>query len=178
MPGYPNNICGAPAASPSCGAPGAGSASPPTIYFFRPNYQEPMVQQYNLQFEHQLTQTMSFTVGYLGVRGTHLTRTRDINLNPPSPSSISLAGSPATVFNFLAFPSAHPIAGFSRMFHFVLTEPVNVKRCRTSVAAGPYSPVKSFGFAGNVPRPSVLLIARLRTYEADSETSLLSLELR
>src|SRR5438552_6567558 len=67
--------------------------------------------------------------------------------------------------------------GLKRTFHFVLIEPVKVKRCRTSVAAGPYSPVKSFGFAGNVPSPSVLLIARFRTYEADSETSLLSREL-
>lgn len=118
MPGYPNNECGAPAASPSCSAPAGGASSLPTIYAFAPNYQQPMVQQYNLQLEHQVSRTVSFSVGYLGVRGTHLTRTRDINLNTPSPASITLAGSPSTVFNFLAFPSARPIAGFSRIFQF------------------------------------------------------------
>ncbi|HYL11831.1 MAG TPA: carboxypeptidase regulatory-like domain-containing protein [Terriglobales bacterium] len=118
MPAYPNNMCGAPAASPSCAAPAGGSASPPTIYLFKSDYQQPMVQQYNLQFEHQLSNSFAFTIGYLGVRGTHLTRTRDINLNPPSPTSITLAGSPSTVFTYLQFPKTRPIAGFSRIFQF------------------------------------------------------------
>jgi hypothetical protein len=118
MPTYPNNMCGAPVASPSCTAPAGGSASPPTIYVFKSDYQEPMVQQYNLQFEHQLSNSTSFAVGYLGVRGTHLTRTRDINLGAPSPASISLGGSPSTAFSYLRFPNARPIAGFSRIFQF------------------------------------------------------------
>jgi len=118
MAAYPKNMCGAPVASPSCAAPVGGSASAPTIYVFKSDYQEPMVQQYNVQFEHQLSNSASFTLGYLGVRGTHLTRTRDINLNAPSPASISLKGSPSSVFNYLRFPSARPIAGFSRIFRF------------------------------------------------------------
>jgi hypothetical protein len=118
MPGYPNNICGAPTAAPNCAAPVFGASSLPTIYEFKSDYQQPMVQQYNLQAEHQLTNSMSFSVGYIGVRGTHLTRTRDINLNPPVAASITLAGSPTTVFNYLAFPTARPIAGFSRIFQF------------------------------------------------------------
>ncbi len=118
MPTYPNTLCGAPVAAPRCAAPGFGASSPPTIYLFKPNYQQPMVQQFNLQVEHQLANNLSFSLGYMGVRGTHLTRTRDINLNPPSPASISLAGSPGTVFNYLAFSSVRPIAGFSRVFRF------------------------------------------------------------
>ncbi|MGZ4837451.1 MAG: TonB-dependent receptor domain-containing protein [Terriglobales bacterium] len=118
LPSYPNNVCGVPTAAPNCPAPAFGASSLPTIFEFKSDYQQPMVQQYNLQLEHQLTNSMSFTLGYLGVRGTHLTRTRDINLNPPSPASITLAGSPATVFNYLSFPSARPIAGFSRIFQF------------------------------------------------------------
>ncbi|PYY08197.1 MAG: hypothetical protein DMG69_16065 [Acidobacteria bacterium] len=118
MPAYPNNLCGAPVASPSCTAPSGGSASPPTIYVFKSDYQQPMVEQYNFEFEHQLSNSVAFTVGYLGVRGTHLTRTRDINLSPPSPASISLAGSPSAQFNYLQFPKTRPIAGFSRIFQF------------------------------------------------------------
>jgi hypothetical protein len=118
MPAYPNNMCGAPVASPSCAAPAGGSASPPTMYIFKSDYQQPMVQQYNLQFEHQLSNNSSFTLGYLGVRGTHLTRTRDINLSSPSAATISLAGSPSTLFNYLRFPRTRPITGFSRIFQF------------------------------------------------------------
>ncbi len=118
MPSYPNTICGAPTASPNCPAPAFGASALPTIYVFKSDYQQPLVQQYNLQVEHQLSNSMSVSVGYLGVRGTHLTRTRDINLNPPSPATIALSGSPTTTFTYLKFPTARPIAGFSRIFQF------------------------------------------------------------
>lgn len=118
LPTFPANQCGAATAAPSCAPPVGGTSSLPTIYEFASNYQEPMVQQYNLQLEHQISNSMSVTIGYLGVRGTHLTRTRDINLSAPSAASISLAGSPSTLFNYLAYPSARPIAGFSRIFQF------------------------------------------------------------
>jgi len=52
------------------------------------------------------------------VRGTHLTRTRDINLGTPTPASIQLAGDPRTVFTYLNFPATRPIAAFSRIFQF------------------------------------------------------------
>ena len=118
MPSYPNNKCGTPTAAPSCAAPAGGAASPPTIFFFSNNYQQPMVTQYNVQVEHQIGNSMSITLGYLGVRGTHLTRTRDINLGTPTPASITLAGSTGTVFNYQQYPSARPIAAFSRMLQF------------------------------------------------------------
>ena len=116
MPAYPNNICGAPQASPRCTPPGA--PAPTSIYVFKSDYQQPMVQQYNLQLEHQLSNSMSLSVGYIGVRGLHLTRTRDINLSPPGTGSITLAGSPATVFNYPLYSSVRPIAGFTRIFQF------------------------------------------------------------
>ncbi len=118
IPSYPNTICGAPTASPNCSAPAFGASSLPTIYVFKRDYQQPLVQQYNLQLEHQISNSMSVSIGYLGVRGTHLTRTRDINLNPPSPATIALSGSPTTTFSYLKFPSARPIPGFSRIFQF------------------------------------------------------------
>jgi outer membrane receptor protein involved in Fe transport len=119
IPSYPNNVCGAPTASPNCSAPtGVGTISKPSIYVFSPDYQQPMVQQYNLQIERQVTSNLSVSAGYLGVRGTHLTRTRDINLGTPTPASIQLSGDPGTVFTYLNFPATRPITAFSRIFQF------------------------------------------------------------
>src|SRR5713101_1230512 len=56
-------------------------------------------------------------------------------------------------------PDSNTINGLRRTSHFVLTEPPNVMRLCTSVAAGPYSPAKLYGFAGDVLMPSVLLLA-------------------
>src|SRR5437867_12145573 len=49
-------------------------------------------------------------------------------------------------------------------------------RWRTSVDAGPYSPAMLYGFAGNVPRPSVLLMAWFSVYDPVSETFLFARE--
>ena len=121
LPTYPNNICGAPAVAPNCSAPSGGTSSPPTIYAFAPNYQQPMIQQFNLQVERQLAKDVSVTVGYLGVRGSHIQRTRDVNLFGPTPASIQVSGQPSLVYNYLAYSSTRPITGFSRIFQFEST---------------------------------------------------------
>lgn len=118
LPSYPNNICGAPTAAPNCNVPSGGTSGKPTIYVFAHNYQQPMIQQFNLQVERQLAKDLAVTVGYLGVRGSHIQRTRDINLFGPTPASIQVSGSPSTVYNYLAYSSARPIAAFSRIFQF------------------------------------------------------------
>jgi hypothetical protein len=71
LPTYPN-ILGAP----------PGAAAPPDIYVTDPNFKTARTQQFSLQTEIALSRGSSVTVGYLGVNGTHLTRTRDINLFP------------------------------------------------------------------------------------------------
>lgn len=118
LPSYPANQCGAPAASPNCAAPTGGTAAKPTIYAFAPNYQQPLVYQYNLQVEHQLGKDFSVSVGYLGVRGTHLTRTRDINETTPTAASIQVSGDPNQVYNYLAYTQPRPLTSFSRVFQF------------------------------------------------------------
>jgi len=40
---------------------------------------QPVTQQWSLNLERQFGRDYSVTLGYLGVRGEHLTRTRDIN---------------------------------------------------------------------------------------------------
>ena len=73
-------------------------------------------------------------------------------------------------------PDATFSNGLNATFHFVLTDPPKLMRWRTSVAAGPYSPSRLYGFDGKVPTPSVLLRARLSVYEPVSETYLFALE--
>lgn len=72
IPAYPNIL---PA------APGAGLA-PPSIYVMDPRFKSPVTQQWNFQVEQQLGGSYSLTLGYLGVHGYHLARSRDINLYP------------------------------------------------------------------------------------------------
>src|SRR5262249_52342459 len=93
IPQYPNTKCGAPTPSPNCAAPTGGTAGVPSIYVFQPNYHQPNVQQANFGIEYQIMPSMSVQVGYLWVKGTHLTRTRDINLQgPETPTVIGLVG--------------------------------------------------------------------------------------
>ncbi len=71
FPTYPNILS----------APPAGSVRP-DIYVYAPDYVQPQTHQWNFNVEKSLGRDYSITIGYLGVRGVHLTRTRDINLYP------------------------------------------------------------------------------------------------
>jgi outer membrane receptor protein involved in Fe transport len=121
IPAYPNTKCGAPVASPSCAPPTAGTAAPPTILFLQPKYVQPVVQQANLNVEHQITNDVSITVGYQYVKGNHLQRTRDINLGTPVPTAYTIAtGGGGTYLRYAgaAGNPTRPIAGFLQMFQF------------------------------------------------------------
>ena len=54
----------------------------PDIYVFAKDYVQPLTYQWSLNLEHQLGKSYAITLGYLGVRGEHLSRTRDINWQP------------------------------------------------------------------------------------------------
>ncbi|HXB20059.1 MAG TPA: hypothetical protein VNV88_01700, partial [Candidatus Solibacter sp.] len=88
------------------------------IYVFNKNYVQPYVQQFNLGVEHQLARDLSVSVGYLGVRGVHLQRTRDIN-EPLTevPTNITVAGT-GQVLTFNRLTGSRPFAGFGRIFEF------------------------------------------------------------
>jgi hypothetical protein len=125
MPSYPNTICGAPVTAPSCAAPQGGTPSKPSIYVFQPNYQQPMVQQANINFEHELANNLSITVGWLMVKGNHLQRTRDINLGTPVPTPFTIAGTGQTVMvnrypgtGMGANAQIRPIGAFARISQF------------------------------------------------------------
>ncbi|MCL4524603.1 MAG: TonB-dependent receptor [Acidobacteria bacterium] len=118
IPDYPNTICGAPVASPNCAAPGTVTGASPNIFVFAPNYAQPLVQQWSGGFEYEFARDFGVSVSYLGVRGFHLQRTRDINLLPPTPTSIAVGASTAT---YQRFSSTRPVAGFARIAQFEST---------------------------------------------------------
>ena len=81
FPTYPNVLSGPPTLSRT-----------PDIYVFAPNYVQPLTHQWSFNLEHQFGNDYGLTIGYLGVRGEHLTRTRDINLYPEVPLQGTIAG--------------------------------------------------------------------------------------
>src|SRR5206468_5834040 len=110
FPTYPNIL----SASPT----GVGRTI--DIYAFAPDYVQPLTHQWSLNLERQLGNDYALTLGYLGVRGEHLTRTRDINLFPPSPLSATLPdGSTTTILRYAGTgPGLRPLSNFGRVSLF------------------------------------------------------------
>jgi hypothetical protein len=113
FPNYPNSACGlVDAAGTSCPPPPGLSSSPPTIMVAQSDYQQPYIQQWSFGTEYQLDPSVAVSVGYLGVKGTKLTRLRDVNLFAPSPTTVFLNGQPISV---LSYPTARPVLAFGRI---------------------------------------------------------------
>src|SRR5260221_7010247 len=71
-----------------------------------PKYVNPVAHQWSLNLESQVGKNASVTLGYLGVRGEHLSHTRDINLFP----AVATAGThpDGTAGTFFSPPTAAP----------------------------------------------------------------------
>lgn len=126
IPTYPNSLCGAPTPSPSCAAPTGGTASPPIVFGFQKNYKEPDVQQFSLGTEYEINPNTAVSITYLHVKGTHLTRTLDINLEGPEiQQQIGIVGT-STVLTYNQMPQTgavlgspvRPFPNFSRIEEF------------------------------------------------------------
>src|SRR5262249_32955200 len=109
FPVYPNVLSAAPALSRR-----------PDLYVFAPNYVQPLTHQWNFNLEQQLGRDYALTLGYLGVRGEHLSRTRDINLFPPAPTTGTLPdGSSVTFLRYPGTgPGLRPLSNFGRVSLF------------------------------------------------------------
>ncbi len=118
IPDYPNTICGAPTATPNCSAPATVVGAPPTIFVMQPGYVQPLVHQWSSGFEYEFAKDFGVSVSYLGVRGVHLQRSRDINLAAPTSSPVI---TPSGTVNVPRFLTARPIAAFSRIEQFEST---------------------------------------------------------
>ncbi len=78
--------------------PTGGVAGRPSIYVFEPNYVEPYTQQGSLGLEFQVRSDLALSASYLTVKGTHLSRTRDINLLPAVATNITMPDGSLTAF--------------------------------------------------------------------------------
>jgi hypothetical protein len=105
LPTYPGVLSAPPAASRT-----------PDIYAFASNYVQPLTHQWSFNVESELAPNWLVTVGYLGVRGMHLTTTRDVNLFPAIAETARFAdGSPATIYRH---PATRPNTNFGRISLF------------------------------------------------------------
>lgn len=77
----------------------SASRPAPSLFVFARDFKNGQTQQWNFNIERQLGNDYSLTLGYLGVRGTHLPRARDINLFPAVPVTFPVAGGGALTFN-------------------------------------------------------------------------------
>ena len=93
-------------------APPAAGAQRPNLFLFSEDYEQPLVQQGRVGVEREIMKNISLAVNYLYFRGTHLSRTRDINLCPPVATTATDPVSGAT-FTVQRFPGqgAAPLAG-------------------------------------------------------------------
>ena len=109
MPTFPNRFSAIP----------TGVSIPaPSIYVFAPDYVSPYTAQWSFGTEYQLWKNLSLNVTYLGVKGTHLSRTRDINLLPPVATTIR--DDAGQTISFLRFPG-RLLSHFGRISQFEAT---------------------------------------------------------
>lgn len=110
-----------------------GQPAVPDIFIFDKNYQQPYTTQGSLGIEYALANDISVGASYLYVKGTNLSRTRDLNLGTPVASTIFVLSTPDSVLNtatdpritYLRHPGTtaptRPIAGFGRISQFEST---------------------------------------------------------
>ncbi len=91
--------------------PTGATAATPNIYAFEKNYVQPYVQQGSLGVESEFAKNWSAGVSYLFVKGTHLSRSNNINLGTPVPTTFG-------TLTVERFPSAKPAANFARITEF------------------------------------------------------------
>ena len=112
VPTYPNIFTSIP----------TGATIPqPSIFVFDNDYENPMVHQGSVGFEHALTNTIALGLSYQYVRGDDLTRSADINVGAPAVEQVQLTtgGSVAV----LRYPpaSSRPFTNFARIIEFQST---------------------------------------------------------
>jgi outer membrane receptor protein involved in Fe transport len=108
VPTYPNTFASLP----------SGAAIPrPTIFAFDEDYENPMVHQASLGFEHALSDMVAVGLSYLYVRGDDLTRSIDINVGAPVVENIALAA--GGTLPVRRYPTnTRPFSNFARIIEF------------------------------------------------------------
>ena len=119
IPAYPNTLCGPP--NPSAIAPNCrvlAATGNPTPVFFSPHYAQPYTQQGSFGLEVEADPKTTVSLLYLWVKGSHLQRTQDVNLNMTTkPQTIGIAGA-SPLLSYRRFSGKRPIPGFDRIWLF------------------------------------------------------------
>jgi hypothetical protein len=100
-------------------APPAAGGVNPSLYLFAKDYAQPYVQQGRVGVERELFANTSLSLSYLYFRGVHVSRTRDINLGTPVPTTVTDPS--GQTFTVLRHPASRPIPGFARISLFEST---------------------------------------------------------
>jgi hypothetical protein len=106
-PLYPNIIANA-----------SASPSRPSIVFFAPDAQGPMIHQFDLIFDQRIAANTVLSVSYVGSQGRHLPIFIDQNLNPPTSTlTYRATGGPLDGQNITVpfFTLPRPNANFNQM---------------------------------------------------------------
>jgi outer membrane receptor protein involved in Fe transport len=85
----------------------------PSLFIFVRDFRNGQTQQWNFNVERQIGNHYSITLGYLGVKGSHLPRARDINLFPSVPVSGPVQGGGSLLFT--RHPNGRPNPNFARI---------------------------------------------------------------
>jgi hypothetical protein len=88
----------------------------PNLFVLSPDYQQPETWQWSYNLEFQVAPDTSVTLGYLGVRGLRLPRSRDINLAPVQAlNGTIVAGGTQTPVTYYRRTAPRPNANFGRI---------------------------------------------------------------
>jgi len=81
-----------------------------SVFTFAPGFRPPMTQQYSLNLQTELSRNTMLEVGFIGARGTHLLRDRDLNQAQSASPANPIRG--ITNNSFATVPFRVPIQGF------------------------------------------------------------------
>ena len=99
FPSYPNPLVSCPINAANCALP-AGFTQGVTndVFAFATNFVTPRVQQASLTFEKEVADRTTMTISLLSVRGEHLIRALDVNLEPPTALTYPIFNSTGSEF--------------------------------------------------------------------------------
>jgi outer membrane receptor protein involved in Fe transport len=101
---YPNVLPSIPATSRT-----------PSLFVFANDYKNGQTQQWNFTVERQLGGNYAVTAGYLGLKGSHLPRARDINLFPEVPVAFPVQG--GGLLSYGRHSNGRPNANYVRIMY-------------------------------------------------------------
>ncbi len=101
-------------------APPTVGATPINLLLFVRDYAQPYVQQARLGYEREIFSNTSLSITYMFYRGTHLSRTRDVNL--PAPTLVTFTDpSTGQTYQVERFLGPRPLTNFNRIDLFEST---------------------------------------------------------